>query len=177
MKKLETERTSSRAKTGLLKKHISVQLKCAGKRCNGYAKYSDEEDRWLCERCTCKCDSVLVEALHMEPYQDIRISEKLKKTRDIWLCRNKRCDIVYDRRLIVNECKNTFRDGIKCKGCMNQSNECDFCTCRDCQGKMELDIQSDTLWNCSNNDCNYAVETHEDKESVPGVLRYYFVKR
>ncbi len=176
LKKLGTERTSSRAKTGLLKKHISVQKRCRQLRCNGYEKYNDEECRWFCERCTCKCGGVLVESLHMEPYQNNRISEKLRKTQGIWLCKNNHCDIVYDRRLVFYECKNTFRGGIKCKGSINESGQCDFCTCRDCQSKMELDAQSNTLWRCSADNCNYAVETHEDKESVTGVLRYYFVK-
>ena len=181
LRKLERDRKDARAKTGLLEHNISQQRKCDNKRCsNGYQTYklfnssgwgnNSNNGKWVCRRCSCECGESLVELKVEDRYrcEQDRVSKGLAADGDIWICWNRNCDIVYDRRFLSyrGRCQRTG-----CKGILDPDGKCDFCTCRYCRKPLDRDSENPTLWKCNNN-CTYKVETDIEKGFVKGVVRY-----
>eukprot|EP00942_MAST-04A_sp_MAST-4A-sp1_P011660 g11660.t1 len=181
LRKLERDRKDARAKTGLLEHNISQQRKCDNKRCsNGYQTYklfnssgwgnNSNNGKWVCRRCSCECGESLVELKVEDRYrcEQDRVSKGLAADGDIWICWNRNCDIVYDRRFLSyrGRCQRTG-----CKGILDPDGKCDFCTCRYCRKALDRDSENPTLWKCNNN-CTYKVETDIKKGFVKGVVRY-----
>ena len=99
---------------------------------------------------------------------DIDANKIVAADGDIWICWNRNCDIVYDRRFLSvrGRCQRTG-----CKGILDPHGKCDFCTCRYCGKPLDRDSENPTLWKCNNN-CPYKVETDIEKGYVKGVVRY-----